>query len=56
MPYSIFNSLVVATCVTAINLVLGSLAGYAYARHPKSGLMNGTLWALMMTRMTPASR
>jgi multiple sugar transport system permease protein len=54
VPYSIFNSLVVATCVTAINLVLGSLAGYAYARYPKSGLMNGTLWALMMTRMTPA--
>jgi multiple sugar transport system permease protein len=54
VPYSIFNSLVVAVCVTAINLVLGSLAGYAYARHPKSGLMNGTLWALMMTRMTPA--
>jgi multiple sugar transport system permease protein len=54
VPYSIFNSLVVAVCVTAINLVLGSLAGYAYARHPKSGFMNGTLWALMMTRMTPA--
>jgi multiple sugar transport system permease protein len=54
VPYSIFNSLVVAVCVTAINLVLGSLAGYAYARHPKSGLMNGTLWALMMTRMTPS--
>ena len=54
VPYSIFNSLVVAICVTAINLVLGSLAGYAYARYPKSGLMNGTLWALMMTRMTPA--
>jgi ABC-type sugar transport system permease subunit len=54
VPYSIFNSLVVAVCVTAINLVLGSLAGYAYARHPKNGLMNGTLWALMMTRMTPA--
>jgi ABC-type glycerol-3-phosphate transport system permease component len=54
VPYSIFNSLVVAVCVTAINLVLGSLAGYAYARYPKSGLMNGTLWALMMTRMTPA--
>ena len=33
VPDSIFNSLVVAVCVTAINLVLGSLAGYAYARH-----------------------
>ncbi len=54
VPFSIWNSLVVATFVTAINLVLGSLAGYAYARHPKSGIMSGSLWALMMTRMTPS--
>jgi multiple sugar transport system permease protein len=54
VPFSIWNSLVVATCVTAINLVLGSLAGYAYARHDKSRLMSGSLWALMMTRMTPS--
>jgi multiple sugar transport system permease protein len=54
VPYSIWNSLVVATCVTAINLVLGSLAGYAYARHDRSRLMSGSLWALMMTRMTPS--
>ncbi|MEM7024946.1 MAG: ABC transporter permease subunit, partial [Pseudomonadota bacterium] len=54
VPISIWNSLVVATCVTAINLVLGSLAGYAYARHDKSKLMSGSLWALMMTRMTPS--
>ena len=34
---------------------LGSLAGYAYARHAsQSRLMNGTLWGLMMTRMTPS--
>ena len=32
VPFAILNSLVVAVCVTAINLVLGSLAGYAYAR------------------------
>ena len=32
VPFSILNSLIVAACVTAINLVLGSLAGYAYAR------------------------
>ncbi len=54
VPYAIWNSLVVAVCVTAINLVLGSLAGYAYARHGRGRLMNGSLWALMMTRMTPS--
>jgi multiple sugar transport system permease protein len=54
VPFSIWNSLVVAVIVTAINLVLGSLAGYAYARHSKSRVMNGSLWALMMTRMTPS--
>jgi ABC-type sugar transport system permease subunit len=54
VPYSIFNSLVVATAVTAINLLLGSLAGYAYARHGRSRIMTGSLWALMLTRMTPS--
>ncbi|NJO37658.1 MAG: ABC transporter permease subunit [Rhizobiales bacterium] len=55
VPYSILNSFIVAISVTLINLVLGSLAGYAYARHAgQSRLMNGTLWALMMTRMTPS--
>jgi ABC-type glycerol-3-phosphate transport system permease component len=53
VPISIWNSFVIAAIVTAINLVLGSFAGYAYARHGRSRLMNGTLWALMMTRMTP---
>ena len=54
VPMSILNSLIVATGVTAINLALGSLAGYAYARHGKSRIMSGTLWGLMMTRMTPS--
>ena len=55
VPYSILNSFIVAVSVTLINLVLGSLAGYAYARHAsQSRLMNGTLWGLMMTRMTPS--
>ncbi len=55
VPYAIWNSLIVAISVTAINLVLGALAGYAYARHAAhSRLMNGTLWGLMMTRMTPS--
>ncbi|MDH3662426.1 MAG: ABC transporter permease subunit [Alphaproteobacteria bacterium] len=55
VPFAIWNSLIVAISVTAINLVLGALAGYAYARHAAhSRLMNGTLWGLMMTRMTPS--
>ena len=55
VPFSILNSFIVAVSVTLINLVLGSLAGYAYARHAASSrLMSGTLWGLMMTRMTPS--
>ena len=54
VPYAIWNSLVVAVCVTAINLALGSFAGYAYARHQHSRFMGVSLWALMMTRMTPS--
>jgi multiple sugar transport system permease protein len=54
VPYGILNSFIVAVCVTAINLVLGSFAGYAYSRAVRSRLMRGTLWALMLTRMTPS--
>lgn len=54
MPNAILNSLIVAACVTAVNLVLGTLAGYAYARSRGSRFMGGTLWALMITRMTPS--
>ena len=54
VPFSILNSLIVAAGVTAVNLVLGTLAGYAYARAKGSRLMSGTLWALMITRMTPS--
>ena len=54
VPISIMNSLIVAVCVTAINVVLGSLAGYAYARGGRSRFLSGSLWALMLTRMTPS--
>ncbi|WP_222182844.1 ABC transporter permease [Geminicoccus harenae] len=54
VPFGIWNSFLVAVAVTAVNLVLGGLAGYAYARSGKSRLMGGTLWALMLTRMTPS--
>jgi multiple sugar transport system permease protein len=54
VPYSILNSFLVALSVTAVNLVLGGLAGYAYSRSQQSRLMAGSLWALMLTRMTPS--
>jgi ABC-type sugar transport system permease subunit len=54
VPLSILNSLIIAVAVTAINLVLGSLAGYAYSRYAHSRLLAGTLWVLMMTRMLPS--
>jgi multiple sugar transport system permease protein len=54
VPAAIWNSFVVATAVTVINVVIGAIAGYAYARHGRSRFMRGSLWALMMTRMTPS--
>ena len=54
VPLSILNSLIIAAAVTAINLVLGSLAGYAYSRYARSRLLAGSLWVLMMTRMLPS--
>lgn len=58
VPLGIWNSLVVAVWVTAINVVLGSLAGYAYGsqRSPdgRGRFLTSSLWALMLTRMTPS--
>ncbi len=46
------NSLVVAALVTAVNLVVGTTAGYAYARF-QFPLKTLTLFALLFTRMLP---
>ena len=54
VPVSIVNSIVVATCVTAINVTLGSLAGYGFSREKRSRFLGGSLWVLMLTRMTPS--
>ncbi|MDB5526629.1 MAG: hypothetical protein JWM58_4392 [Rhizobium sp.] len=53
VPYGIWNSFVVAFWVTIVNVALGSLAGYAYATGKQNRFMRGSLWALMLTRMTP---
>jgi multiple sugar transport system permease protein len=49
---SMLNTLVVATVVTAVNLVVGTTAGYAYARF-RFPLKAVSLYALLFTRMLP---
>jgi multiple sugar transport system permease protein len=49
---SMLNSLIVAAVVTALNLVIGTTAGYAYARY-RFPLKMVSLFALLFTRMLP---
>lgn len=49
---SMVNSLIVAGVVTVINLVIGTTAGYAYARF-RFPLKSLSLYALLFTRMLP---
>jgi multiple sugar transport system permease protein len=49
----LINSVLVGASVTVLNLAIGSLAGYAYARHLRFGFMRGTMLVLMLTRMIP---
>jgi ABC-type glycerol-3-phosphate transport system permease component len=53
VPTALLNSTIVALSVTAICLVLGSLAGYAYARLSHVKFLGPSLIAMMMTRMIP---
>jgi multiple sugar transport system permease protein len=49
---SMLNSLIVASVVTAVNLLIGTTAGYAYARF-RFPLKTVSLFALLFTRMLP---
>jgi multiple sugar transport system permease protein len=49
---SMLNTLIVASVVTALNLVIGTTAGYAYARF-QFPLKTVSLFALLFTRMLP---
>jgi multiple sugar transport system permease protein len=49
---SMLNSLIVAGAVTIVNLVIGTTAGYAYARF-RVPLKTFSLFALLFTRMLP---
>ncbi len=54
VPLSLFNSFVIGASVAAISVGLGTFAGYAFARHGRLRFFGGSLWALLLTRMTPA--
>ena len=49
---SMLNSLIVAAVVTIVNLIIGTTAGYAYARF-RVPLKTFSLFALLFTRMLP---
>jgi multiple sugar transport system permease protein len=53
VPLSLVNSLIVGVIVSVINVALGTLAGYAFARHGHRRFFGASLWALMLTRMIP---
>ena len=54
VPLSLMNSFIVAAAVVAITAALAPFAGYVFARWPKATSFRIGLWALLMTRMTPA--
>jgi multiple sugar transport system permease protein len=49
---SMLNSLIVASAVTALNLIIGTTAGYAFARY-RFPLKTLSLFALLFARMLP---
>jgi multiple sugar transport system permease protein len=49
---SMLNSLIVAVATTMVNLVIGTTAGYAYARY-RFRMKTLSLFALLFTRMLP---
>ncbi len=53
VPLSLLNSFAVGAVAAAVSVVLGTLAGYAFARHEKAPAFKLSLWALLLTRMTP---
>ena len=54
VPLALMNSFVVGAVVSAVCVALGSFAGYAFARYGRRRFFGASLWALLLTRMTPA--
>lgn len=54
VPLSLLNSFVVAASAVLIAVALTPFAGYVFARWPRNRAFQAGLWALILTRMTPA--
>lgn len=54
VPLSLLNSFLIGAIVSVLNVALGTLAGYGFARYADKRLFSISLWALLLTRMVPA--
>lgn len=54
VPKALFNSFVIGAIVSLINVALGTLAGYGFARYAERRPFAIGLWAVLITRMVPA--
>lgn len=54
VPLSLFNSFVIGAIVSVVNVALGTLAGYGFARYGNHRFFSVSLWVLLLTRMVPA--
>lgn len=54
VPLSLLNSFIIGVTVSVINVALGTLAGYGFARYAGRRFFSIGLWALLLTRMVPA--
>ncbi|MCR5944325.1 ABC transporter permease subunit [Ochrobactrum sp. XJ1] len=54
VPLSLLNSFGIGVVVSVINVALGTLAGYGFARYASHRFFSVSLWALLITRMVPA--
>ncbi|WP_047462988.1 ABC transporter permease subunit [Rhizobium rhizogenes] len=54
VPLSLLNSFGTGIVVSVINVALGTLAGYGFARYADKRFFSVSLWLLLLTRMIPA--
>lgn len=54
VPVALFNSFVIGTIVSVVNVALGTFAGYGFARYANRRFFAISLWGLLLTRMVPA--
>jgi multiple sugar transport system permease protein len=54
VPQSLINSFVLGSIVAVLNVALGTLAGYGFARYGHKRFFAVSLWCLLLSRMIPA--